>query len=184
MNDNPPFSSTYELEKLPESGAQLVLKPTAAERNRIAAWLGIEALETLEAVVKLTRSASGRYLYRGHFDADLVQACVVTLEPVPAHLSEDFERSFQIAPPIPHGAQRRGRKTAAAEEIQFVDPDDNAPEMLESPVIDIAAPLLEELSLSLDPYPRKAGVEFVQPEEAPAQAPDSPFAVLRKLKHS
>lgn len=183
MNDSPPFSSTYELEKLPEKGAQLTLKPTAAERNRIAAWLGIEALERLEAVVKLTRSASGRYLYRGHFDADLVQACVVTLEPVPAHLSEDIERSFQIAPPVPRGV-RRGRKNAAAAEIQIVDPDDNAPEMLESPVIDIAAPLLEELSLSLDPYPRKAGVEFVQPEEAPAEAPDSPFAVLGKLKRS
>lgn len=183
MSDNPPFSSTYELEKLPEKGAQLMLKPTAAERNRIAAWLGIEALERLEAVVKLTRSASGGYLYHGHFDADLVQACVVTLEPVPAHLSEDFERSFQIAPPVPRRVQRHGRKTAAATETQIVDRDDNAPEMLESPLIDVAAPLLEELSLSLDPYPRKAGVEFVQPEEA-AEAPDSPFTVLGKLKRS
>ncbi len=56
--------------------------------------------------------------------------------------------------------------------------------MLESSVIDLAAPVLEELSLSLDPYPRKAGVEFAPPEEAPARSPDNPFAVLGKLKRS
>jgi len=184
MNDDPPFSSTYDLEKTPEKGVELVLKPTAAERDRIAGWLKIEALQTLHAVVKLTRAASGRFTYRCHFDADVVQACVVTLEPVPAHVAEDFERFFQMAPRTARGPQKRGRKPAPAAEILVPDVDEDAPEMLESSVIDIAAPLLEELSLSLDPYPRKPGVEFTQPEEAPADAPESPFAVLGKLKRS
>jgi hypothetical protein len=56
--------------------------------------------------------------------------------------------------------------------------------MLESSIVDLAAPLLEELSLSLDPYPRKAGVQFAPPEEAPAEEPNNPFAVLGKLKRS
>jgi len=184
MTDKPPFSSSYDLNKLPEKGVERVLKPTAAERKQIAAWLGIEALENLQAVVKLTRAASGRYFYRAHFDADVVQACVVTLEPVPAHLAEDFERSFQVAPTVSRGQQRRGRKPAAAPVVPIVDLDEDAPEMLENTVIDIAAPVLEELSLSLDPYPRKAGVEFTLPEEVPAESPDNPFAILGKLKRS
>ena len=65
----------------------------------------------VEAVVKLTRAASDRYLYNGHFAADVVQACVVTLEPVPAHLEGDFERTFRLAP-VAHGV-RRGRKPFA-----------------------------------------------------------------------
>ena len=182
MTDKPPFSSSYDLQKLPAKGFELVLKPTAAERSGIAAWLGIEAVESLQAVVKLTRAASGRYLYRAHFDADVVQACVVTLEPVPAHLTQDFERMFQIAP-VERGA-RRSRKASAAPSAPIIDLDQDAPEVLTSPVIDVAAPLLEEISLSLDPYPRKPGVEFAQPEEAPAEAPDNPFAVLGKLKRS
>jgi uncharacterized metal-binding protein YceD (DUF177 family) len=183
MNDNPPFSSSYDLNKVPEKGRELVLKPTAAERSQIAAWLGIEALESLQAVVKLSRTGSGHYLYRGHFDADVVQACVVTLEPVPAHLAEDFERDFEIAPVVRHSG-RRGHKPAAVPAAPIIDLDEDVPEMLEGPVIDLAAPLLEELSLSLDPYPRKAGIEFTQPEEEPVEAPDNPFAVLGKLKRS
>ena len=182
MNDKPPFSSSYDLQKLHEKGFEVVLRPTAAERSQIAAWLGIEALEGLEAVVKLTRAASDRYVYNGHFAADVVQACVVTLEPVPAHLEGDFERTFRLAP-VAHGA-RRGRKPSAAPAPSAIDLDEDAPEILESSIIDIAAPLLEELSLSLDPYPRKAGVEFAPPQEAPAEAPDNPFAVLGKLKRS
>jgi hypothetical protein len=182
MNDKAPISSTYDLQKLSEKGFELALKPTAAERSEIAAWLGIEAVERLEAVVKLTRAASDRYLYRGHFDADVVQACVVTLEPVPAHLAEDFERTFHLAP-IARGV-RHGRKPSAAPPPPTVDLDEDAPEMLESSIVDLAAPLLEELSLSLDPYPRKAGAQFAPPEEAPAEEPNNPFAVLGKLKRS
>jgi len=41
--------------------------------------------------------------------------------------------------------------------------------------------LVEELSLSLDPYPRKAGVAFAAEQDTVAKA-DKPFAVLSKLQ--
>ena len=41
--------------------------------------------------------------------------------------------------------------------------------------------LVEELSLGLDPYPRKAGVEFAAEQDTVAKA-DHPFAVLSKLQ--
>jgi len=183
MNDHPPYSRSYDLEHLPQKGLELTLKPTAAERREIAAWLGIEALESLQAVVKLTRAGSGRYEYHAQFDANVVQACVVTLEPVPSHIAEDFERLFQLAPAKAH-IGRRGRKPASTPPVPSADLDVEGPEMLESSIVDLAAPVLEELSLSLDPYPRKAGVSFTPPEEAPAEPVDNPFAVLGKLKGS
>jgi uncharacterized metal-binding protein YceD (DUF177 family) len=183
MTVRPPYSSFYDLEKLTAKGFELVLKPTAPEREKIAAWLDVVALENLEAVVKLTRAGSGRYSYRGQFEADVVQACVVTLEPVPSHLAGDFERSFQFARVVSHSG-RKGKKPAIAPVGGINDLDSDEPELLESPVVDLAAPMLEELSLSLDPYPRKAGVEFTQPEEAPAEDEENPFAVLARLKGS
>ena len=179
MTDHPPFSSTYDLSQVRENGVDVALKPSAAERAQIAAWLGIESLETFQASVRLTRTASGRYLYRGHFDADVVQACVVTLEPVPSHVSGDFERSFQLAPPTAH-LKRRGAPEPPPV-IAITDLDDDSQEILKSPVVDLAAPMLEELSLALDPYPRKAGVSFVPPEDA-GTAKDNPFSVLKNLK--
>ncbi len=55
------------------------------------------------------------------------------------------------------------------------------PEEIDSTRFDLAAPLLEEFSLAIDPYPRAPGVAF----DAPATTedpPENPFAVLGKLK--
>jgi uncharacterized metal-binding protein YceD (DUF177 family) len=59
--------------------------------------------------------------------------------------------------------------------------EDDEPELIEGTSIDLAAPVLEELSLALDPYPRAPGVAFESPKQEKAPA-DSPFAVLESLK--
>jgi uncharacterized metal-binding protein YceD (DUF177 family) len=59
--------------------------------------------------------------------------------------------------------------------------EDDGPELLDHPVIDLAAPFLEELTLSLDPYPKAPGAAFEVPPE-PLAPTDNPFAVLEKLK--
>lgn len=179
MSGGPPFSSFYDLSSLPEKGAELAISPGSEERTRIAAWLNIESVEGLKASVKLTRAAAGRFFYHAHFDAEVVQACVVTLEPVPSHLSQDFERSYELAPTISRSSRRRNEPAVVA----LNQEDEDAPEFVDSPVIDIAAPILEELSLALDPYPRREGVAFAQPEPEES-APNNPFAILKKLKRS
>ena len=47
--------------------------------------------------------------------------------------------------------------------------------------LDLAVPALEEFVLSLNPYPRRPGVEFAPPNPDSAP-PESPFAVLKSLK--
>ena len=184
MTGRPPYTFMFDLGSLPEKGAELALRPGLAERAQIAAWLGIESLQRLEGSVKLSCGLSGRFHYRGHFDADVVQACVITLEPVLSHLSQDFERVLELVVPVSrHG--RRGGKDSAPVATSLPDAgDDDAPERIDDPVIDLAAPLLEELSLSLDPYPRKAGASFTVPEDRVDNPADNPFSVLQKLKRS
>ena len=179
MSGSPPFSSFYDLANLPKEGTELTMSPRADERSRIAAWLNVESVEDLKASVKLTRSASGRFVYRAHFEADVVQASVVSLEPVPSHLSLDFERSYEVAP----SALRSGRKRNIPPVVALDQEDEDAPESVDSPLIDIAVPILEELSLALDPYPRREGEAFAPPEPAES-APNNPFAILKSLKRS
>ena len=57
---------------------------------------------------------------------------------------------------------------------------DDLPEEIDSLHYDLAAPLIEEFILGLDPYPRAPGVAF-QPPEGEGAA-ESPFAVLKGLK--
>jgi len=59
--------------------------------------------------------------------------------------------------------------------------EDEAPEEIESLDYDLAGPLLEELSLAIDPYPRAPGVTFESPADETRSA-EGPFAALKSLK--
>ncbi len=174
MPDQPsPYTSTFDLARLSERGVELSLSPDAAERARLAAWLGALELPRFAATVRLARMPDDTYTYDAEFTAEIVQACVVTLEPVRSAHTGSVARHYRIAPK----PSRRGKPPVEID----VGADEEAPEVLSSPLLDVAAPALEELSLMLDPYPRAPGVTFEPPKEDP-QPTESPFAVLAKLK--
>lgn len=173
-----PFSASFDLGLVPERGKEIVLSPTEKERRAIAKWLGIEAVESLKATVLISRKANDAYSYAATFEADVIQACVVTLEPVRAHLSGEYDRRYRV---LPRSSARRKKPVEEPRGIEISVHDEDEPELLESPILDLAAPLLEELSLALDPYPRAPGVSFEPPAEEPEPS-DNPFAVLERLK--
>jgi uncharacterized metal-binding protein YceD (DUF177 family) len=164
----------FDLGTISDRPAEVALKPSEAERAAIARWLGIMAVESLAAIVRVWRSQTDRYAYAASFEADVVQACVVTLEPVRSHLAGEFSRRLLIVP-------RQVGRAQAAESNEVLSADDDELEVLSSPFFDLAAPVLEELSLALDPYPRAEGAVFeVREQREPAVA--SPFAMLETLK--
>jgi hypothetical protein len=174
-----PYSATFDLGLVPERGKELVLTPSESERKSISDWLGIEALNSLKANVLIERLGENHYTYAAKFEADVVQACVVTLEPVPAHVSGVYRRDFRVR--SRGAASRRKKPVPEPQTIDISLADEDGPELLDSPIVDLAAPLLEELSLALDPYPRAPGVVFEPPAEA-AVPSHRPFAVLEHLK--
>jgi hypothetical protein len=105
---------------------------------------------------------------------------VVTLAPVPSTLEGAFHRSFVLAARRP-GARRGVPQEPRSRKIEVLTMDDDEPELLAGSDIDLAAPILEELALALDPYPRAPGAELPRTEE-PAAPVEGPFAVLSKLK--
>jgi len=171
-----PYSHPFELTSVSQQGMELRLLPDAAERARIAAWLGALEVPGFKATIRLAHLENDDYSYEAEFSAEVVQACVVTLEPVSSVHSGTFSRRYRVmARPTSRGSART-LDTVAGD-------DEEGPETVASSAIDLAAPVLEELSLVLDPYPRAPGVSFEPPKEE-AQGKDSPFAILAKLKQN
>ena len=178
-----PLASPFDLGTVRDRLVEVAIAPNEAQRAAIAHWLGIEGLGSLKAKIVLSRAGADEYAYSGSFEADVVQACVVTLEPVPSHLSGEIARKFKV---LPRASTRRRKPPAEPPPpvpalIDLSAADDDDPELLDQPVLDLAGPLLEELSLALDPYPRAPGASFEVPSE-PQVAAENPFAVLETLK--
>lgn len=171
-----PLRRIYDLADLSEAGDEVTISTGDADLPRLAEWAGVDAMERFEGVVTLHRLSASRFHYRAVLNADVVQSCVVSLEPVQSHLERRFSRVLYLVPRV----HRPGGGEQKSEILTLAAGDDEAPEEIESPRYDLAGPLLEELSLGIDPYPRAPGVEFAPPAGGEDKA--SPFAVLRRLK--
>jgi uncharacterized metal-binding protein YceD (DUF177 family) len=171
MNPNVPFEKFIELTALSEAGMDVVLAPNEAERAQIAEWADVSVVPSFEAKVTLRRLSPSRFSYAAQLKAQVVQPCVVTLEPVTQSLEEEFTRELHLT----HATRRRPELV----ELTPGAGEDEAPEEIESPRYDVAGPVLEEFSLAIDPYPRASGVAYEPPTK---EMPASPFAALAKLK--
>ena len=166
MNDLPPlpYSEPLRLHQI-GAGVQRRLTPDAEAMKRIARALDLQVLDAFEADINLVPTVSGWRL-DGRVTADAVQTCGLTLEPLPV----DVDRRFSI--------QLVEAKPEETDEIEVTLDEEDA-DVIEDGKIDLGQYAIEQLVLSLDPFPRKPGAEFVQPEE-PAEI--SPFAALKALK--
>ena len=131
--------------------------------------------EVPKFAARIVLKKTGANSFRIHFDlaAEVVQSCVVTLEPLTNTVEEKVNLVF-----LPQAVSERQFDDEAAVEPQDVKWDD--PEPLIGGVVDLGAVAIEFLILGLDPYPRKADAVF----EPPAQddGGEGPFSALAKLK--
>ena len=180
MTEGLPFSQLYNLARLGNAGDEVRFAADAAQRVAIAKWSGVVSVETLETRVEIKKLGPNRFGLAFHLNADVTQACVVTLEPVTSHMDKSFTRELVFV-----GASRTknaGRESGDSAPNLVLDGDlEEGPEEIDSLHLDLAVPVLEEFALALDPYPRRPGVEFA-PKSPDSEAPESPFAVLKGLK--
>lgn len=169
--EEPPIRHMFDLSDLSQAGSEVTIAAQGDELARLAQWAGVDAVRVFAARVNLHKLTQTRFAYEADLSADIVQSCVVTLEPVDSKIARHIARELLVAPRI---EQEGGILTLAAG-------DDDVPEAIDSTDYDLAGPLLEEFALAIDPYPRKEGVAFTPPAEAEAP-PESPFAVLKALK--
>ncbi|MEJ1970070.1 MAG: DUF177 domain-containing protein [Rhizomicrobium sp.] len=176
--ETPPFVHDFNLADLNRGGAELSLAAQGDELAHIARWADVGVVESFVAKVDLRKHSANRFALDAELTAEIVQDCVVTLEPVRSRIERHVHRELHLTQAVRHRPGESIPLGAGAG-------DDEVPEEIDSLHYDLAAPLLEEFALAIDPYPRAPGVEFAVPEEPGEKeaAPENPFAVLRALKN-
>jgi uncharacterized metal-binding protein YceD (DUF177 family) len=149
----------------------------AAELQALKAEFDLLDLSSFAADLTIAPWGQHGVKVEGRLQADVVQACVVTLQPVPSHLDQRFALSF-----LPPDVIAADPKTVAEAEVIVVYDEEDPPEPLEDGVIDLGAILVEQFALALDPYPRAPGASLEEAEGQDVDNPTSPFAALSKLR--
>ncbi|MBJ7485353.1 DUF177 domain-containing protein [Brevundimonas sp.] len=166
MTPTLPLSEPVRLNEIGK-GLDRTLEPDAAARAKIAKALDLASLDAFVADLSVAPAANAGYRLTGRVRASAVQTCGITLEPLPVEIDQRFSIDLvEAVDPI------------ETDEIE-ITLDDDAPDIIEDGRIDLGQYAVEQLVLTLDPFPRKPGAEFVQPDE-PAEI--SPFAVLKQFK--
>ncbi|HKQ46416.1 MAG TPA: hypothetical protein VJS47_13600 [Rhizomicrobium sp.] len=176
MTDTLPLSHSYNLGRLGQAGDTVRFAADAQECAAIAQWSGVLSVQKLDVRVEIKKLGPARFGLDFTLEVDVTQACVVTLEPVPAHRQWLFSRELEFV-----GAQRHKPEADSAGALVLDSDQEEGPEEIQSLHYDLAAPALEEYVLSLEPYPRRPGVAFV-PQKEDLAPPQSPFAVLKDRK--
>jgi hypothetical protein len=163
-----PFSRPFLVVRLPAEGTRVDIEATREECDALAADLGLPGIRSLAAQFRLT-AIGATVRVRGRVAADIVQTCVVSLEPFESNLDEEVEVDFaEIA------ADSRRREPGAE-----IDLADEGPDEIVEGRIDLGSLAAEFLALGLDPHPRKPGVDF---DYKDAEGSGNAFAELARLK--
>lgn len=174
------FYRPFDTGEMSDDLAEREISADKAECAALASRFGLQALERLSAILVIRRVSDGMFHVSGQLSADVVQLCVVTLEPLKATLDEAVSVTF-VKPRI---TGPKGKAAAEAEESL----EDEGPETMEGDLIDLGEAVAQQLAISLDPYPRAPGASLeavlpprlvVEPEE---ETRPSPFAVLETLR--
>jgi uncharacterized metal-binding protein YceD (DUF177 family) len=166
---------THATSDVGDEGLACTRDATAEERIELARELDILSCERLSVRYLVRRLGQERYSFSGTLEAEVTQACVVSLEPVSAVLTERF--SIDLAPRDALSGEEVGNGDRLVSSV----PDE---EPIEDGRIAAGTLVFGVLSAALDPYPRKAGVEFawVDPKLGADPEAANPFAALAKLK--
>lgn len=177
----PPFSRPQLVLELPPDGLAVSVDASIGECRALAAFLDLPAIDRLTGTFLMRGWGKTGIIVTGTVVADVIQTCVVSLEPVPEHVEEPVEVKFMP----PAELERYIRKQVEAGEI---DPDGEAidqPDTFDGQSIDLGLLAMEFMALGLDPYPRKPGAVFDPEAFGVGPAPEekqSPFAALARLK--
>lgn len=179
-DDEPPFSFPVKVGHISANPVEVTLSANAQERVGLADLWSVLEVKALSATFTVQRWKKDGVRLKGRVTADIVQACVVTLEPVESHIDEPVEVVF-----VPEGSKLARMPAATESGEMLLDPDGpDAPEIFSGDTIDAGAVAAEYAALAIDPYPRKADVAFsghIESTDKDDRKP-SPFAVLKDWK--
>lgn len=175
MIDQPIFTAIVRIDRMPAAGRDVSVVLDDAARTALAESLKLSAVEMFESKVTVTPLRGGiRAL--GRLKARVVQPSVVTFEPVTQDIDEPVDRVF-----LPEG---KAHKPTPGSEIYVDLEDEDFPDHIDGPEVDLSALMVEVLALAIEPYPRLPGESLDALGIDTGAAESGPFAALAKLTKS
>jgi uncharacterized metal-binding protein YceD (DUF177 family) len=174
--DPPVLSRPLKVDEI-RDGTSGEIVATDVELAAIARMLDLVALKRLALSYRLGRAGGSRVRLTGQLQADVTQTCVVTLEPVDAHLDVPVEVEFWPAALVEE-LERNAEEMGSQGVLDW-------PEAVVDGRIDLGPVIYEGLATGLDPYPKRPGASFdwsQGPSEAGGGGKSGPFAALAALK--
>jgi len=185
----PEWSHRIEAEDIGATPVRKVISASPQERKDLARRMRVESIESLTATLVLQRNPKNMYMHlTGDLEAAVVQECVVTMEPITDHISGPVEGWFAdpetVVSLVKARHERQGRRNDA--ELPILEEQDD-PEPITEGQIDLGELVAQHLSLSINPYPHKEGVEFERitapgMRKAIPEGRQNPFAALKNWK--
>ena len=157
---------------LPTKDRRDVLTATPEESSALARRFGLKSLSNFKAKVSARRVPDGLIRIWGELEAEVVQACVVSLQDVPARIRASFDTYFT----------EEGREVDD-EALEGLLPEEDDDTVFQNGAVDLGELTAQYLALELDPFPRAPGVSLAaQMTQRGERDPKNPFAVLESLK--
>jgi len=140
-----------DIDRMAPNGTALEIAASDSERAALAKRFGFLGLPAFSARVTVDRRPGGQVVVEGRLRGRIVQACILTLDPVPQDLDDAFRVIFKQ-----DLAEERDPESGEA----LVSAQADAPEPLPGNLLDVGEIVAEQLSLAAEPYPRKHGVKL------------------------
>ncbi len=166
------------VEGMSKGGRRLHVVAEPKERDALAGQLGLLRLDRLEADIQVTPAEKWHFFrVTASLEADVVQTCVVTLEPVASTVKATLERYYST------DIAGESEDLTAAGVVDLEHDEADPPDPIFDQTIDVGAAVVEQLALEIDPFPRAAGANFEGYSSHPEiEGPANPFAALAKVK--
>ncbi|WP_315919741.1 DUF177 domain-containing protein [Mesorhizobium sp. SP-1A] len=147
-----PVSFLAHVGRLPQKGMSVTIEADAAQRAALAEAHGLLSVEKYRAELLVAPWRRNGVKVSGRVEADITQACVVTLDPIAAHLDEPVEGLF-----LPEDSKLGRHGFEGGGEIVLDADGPDSPETFSGDTIDVGALAEQFFGLAIDPYPRKPG---------------------------
>ncbi|PBC01860.1 DUF177 domain-containing protein [Mesorhizobium sp. WSM3860] len=164
-----PVSFVANVARLPQKGLPVAIEADERQRAALAAEYDLLSVESYRAELLVASWKRNGVKVSGRVEADITQACIVTLEPVAAHIDEPVEALF-----LPEQSKLGREGFDGGGEIVLDADGPDSPETFSGDTIDVGALAEQFFGLAIDPYPRKPGASLEaagddQPEESEFQ---------------
>jgi Large ribosomal RNA subunit accumulation protein YceD len=166
-----PISFRASVVRLPQKGMPVTIEADEDQRRLLAQQHGLLGVECFRADLVVSKWKGEGVRVSGQVDADITQACVVSLDPMDAHVNAEIEALF-----VPEDSRLSRAQTGHKAEILLDAEGPDSPEPFLGDTIDVGALAEQYFALAIDPYPRKEGASLE--ETSPASGGEAPRSVI------